>query len=48
MSLTAMWHLDCMLTKERRVGDILTHLMWMARTLCVFTVDVEKGRDRGW
>ena len=47
-SLTATWHLDCVSTEERRERDVLTHLMWMATTLCVFTVDVETGRDRGW
>ena len=47
-SLTATWHLDCVSTEERREGDVLTHLMWTATTLCVFIVDVERGRDRGW
>ena len=47
-SLTATWHLDCVSTEERREGDVLTHLMWTATTLCVFIVNVEKGRDRGW
>ena len=47
-SLTATWHLECVSTDERREGDVLTHLMWTAMTLCVFIVDVERGRDRGW
>ena len=47
MSLTVMWHLDSVSIKEMRKGDAMTHLMWMAMMLCVFTVDVERVRDRG-
>ena len=28
-------------------GDAMTHLMWTAMTLCVFTFDVMRVRDRG-
>ena len=46
-SLTATWHLDSVSIKEMREGDEITHLMWTATMLCIFTVDVEKVRDRG-
>ena len=46
-SLTATWHLDSVSIKEMREGDVMTHLMWTVMTLCVFTVDVERVRDKG-
>ena len=47
MSLSATWHLDSMSIKKMRERDALAHLMWTAMTLCVFTIDVERVRDRG-
>ena len=29
-----------------REGDALTHLMWMVTTLCVFTMDIVRVRDK--
>ena len=46
-SLTVTWHLDSVSIKKMRERDALAHLMWTAMMLCVFTVDVERVRDRG-
>ena len=46
--VVVMWRCPVVSTKERREGDALTHLMWTATMLCIFTIDVEKGRGRGW
>ena len=43
------WHVapETLVNKKMREGDALTHLMWTATTLCVFTIDVARVRDRG-